>query len=61
MHHKLDIHPIPEKVFYVNELNLVTTSQYEMQDDYEKALTGKRISEGGILPEDHVRILCRRH
>lgn len=56
MHHKLDIHPIPEKVLYVNELNLVTSSQYEMQDDYEKALTGKRISEGGILPEDNVRI-----
>ena len=56
MHHKLDTHPIPEKVLYVNELNLVTSNQYEMLTDYEKALTGKRISEGGILPEDNVRI-----
>ena len=36
MHHKLDIHPIPE----------------EMQ----KAVTGKKKSEGGILPDDNVRI-----
>ena len=23
MHHKLDIHPIPENVLYINELSLV--------------------------------------
>lgn len=29
MHHKLDIHPIPENVFYINELSMVTEVVYE--------------------------------
>lgn len=29
MHHKLDIHPIPTDVLYVNELSLVGKVPYE--------------------------------
>ena len=56
MHHDLDIHPIPEKVLYINELELLAPDNYLTYEEYEKALTGKTISEGGILPEDNVRI-----
>ena len=56
MKHKLDIKPIPEDVLYVNELNLADSVQYEMKIDMEKALTGKCKKEGGILPNDNVRI-----
>lgn len=56
MHHKLDIHPIPEDVLYVNELSLVGEAPYETKKDEDKALTGKTRSKGGILPDDNVRI-----
>lgn len=56
MKHKLDIKPIPEDVLYVNELNLADSVPYEMKIDMEKALTGKCKKEGGILPNDNVRI-----
>lgn len=56
MHHKLDIRPIPEEVLYVNDLSLTGTLTYETKDDMEKAVTGKKKSEGGILPDDNVRI-----
>lgn len=56
MHHKLDIHPIPEEVLYVNDLLLAGKVPYEIKDDMEKAVTGKKKSEGGILPDDNVRI-----
>ena len=56
MHHKLDIHPIPEDVLYVNELSLVGEAPYETKQDEDKALTGKTRSKGGILPDDNVRI-----
>ena len=56
MHHKLDIHPIPENVLYVNELSLAGKMPYETKKDYEEALSGKRKAEGGILPDDNVRI-----
>ena len=41
MHHKLDIHPIPEEVLYVNDLSLAGKVPYETKDDMEKAVTGK--------------------
>ena len=47
MRHKLDIHPVPDQVLYVNELSLAGNVPYETVDDYEKALTGKRKKEGG--------------
>lgn len=56
MHDKLDIHPIPEEVLYVNELSLVGNVPYETKRDMERAVTGKKKSEGGILPDDNVRI-----
>ena len=56
MHHKLDIRPIPEEVPYVNDLSLTGTLTYETKDDMEKAVTGKKKSDGGILPDDNVRI-----
>ena len=56
MHHKLDIHPIPADVLYVNELSLAGEAPYETKQDVDKALTGKTRSKGGILPDDNVRI-----
>ena len=49
MHHKLDIHPIPTDVLYVNELSLVGKVPYETRDTIDKALTGRTKSNGGIL------------
>lgn len=56
MHHNLDIHPIPADVLYVNELSLAGKVPYETKDDTAKEITGKKKSEGGILPDDNVRI-----
>lgn len=56
MHHKLDIRPIPEEVLYVNDLSLTGALTYETKDDMQKAVTGKKKSEGGILPDGNVRI-----
>ena len=56
MHHQLDIQPVPEKVIYINELNFLSPDLHGTDDEYKRALTGKKQSEGGILPEDNVRI-----
>lgn len=56
MHHKLDIHPIPEEMLYVNDPSLAVKVPYETEDEMEKAVIGKKKSEGGILPDDNVRI-----
>ena len=57
MHHDLDIHPIPEKVLYINDLTIAdTASYYETRKQYQKALTGETRANGGILPDDNVRI-----
>lgn len=41
MHHKLDIHPIPTDVLYVNELSLAGKVPYETRDTMDKVLTGR--------------------
>lgn len=56
MQHKLDIHPLPTDVLYVNELSLAGEALYEAKQDMDKALTGRTKSNGGILPDDNVRI-----
>ena len=56
MHHKLDIYPIPKDVLYVNELSLAGKVPYETRDDMKKAATGMIEKEGGMLPDDNVRI-----
>ena len=56
MHHNLDIHPIPENVIYINELQFQNPDIYETQADYDKALSGKAVSQGGVLPDDNVRV-----
>lgn len=57
MHHKLDIYPYPKEVLYINEFELVdNVNTYFKRKDYEKALTGSNKSQGGILPDDNVRI-----
>lgn len=56
MKHKLDYKPIPEDVLYINELDLADTLPYQTKMDMEKAVTGKCEREGGILPNDNVRI-----
>lgn len=56
MQHKLDIHPLPTDVLYVNELSLAGEALYETKQDMDKALTGRTKSNGGILLDDNVRI-----
>lgn len=57
MHHKLDIYPHPREVLYINEFELIdVVNTYFKKKDYEKALTGKNKSQGGVLPDDNVRI-----
>ena len=57
MHHDLDINPIPEKILYINELGIADTAfYYDTEEQHQKALTGKIRTEGGILPDDNVRI-----
>ena len=52
MRHKLDIHPVPEEVLYINELSLAENVPYETKDTMEKAVTGKCVRDSGILPDD---------
>lgn len=57
MHHDLDINPIPKKILYINELGIADTAfYYDTEEQHQKALTGKIRTEGGILPDDNVRI-----
>lgn len=56
MRHKLDIHPIPKKVLYINELSLANPMVYQTTHEYEKAISGDTISRGGVLPNDNVRV-----
>ena len=56
MRHELDYKPIPEKVIYVNELSFADRVPYETKMDMESALTGKCEKEGGVLPDDNVRV-----
>ena len=50
MHHDLDIHPIPEKVLYINVLSIADTAfGYETKKQHQKAITGKIHANGGIL------------
>ena len=43
-------------MLYVNELLLAEKVLYETKQDMDKALTGRTKSNGGILPDDNVRI-----
>ena len=57
MHHMLDIHPFPKDVLYINEFELGdVVNTYDSEKKYEKALSGKCKKEGGVLPDDNVRI-----
>lgn len=56
MHHNLDIHPIPEEVLYINEMDFLEPNYYELKEQIKKAASGKTIAQGGILPDDNVRI-----
>ena len=57
MHHDLEIKPIPENVLYVNDPFMGTIAEpYEKINEHEMAKTGKTKEEGGILPDDNVRI-----
>ena len=57
MHHNLDIHPIPEKVLYINELEIADTAcYYDTKEQHQKALAWKTRINGGVLPDDNVRI-----
>ena len=58
MHYDLDIHPIPEKILYINELGIADTAfYYNTEEQHQKALTGRTCTNGGILAvriEEHL-------
>lgn len=57
MHHKVDVHPIPNSTIYINELSIASSyNPYEMGQQVELAVTGKTVSKGGILPDDNIRV-----
>ncbi len=56
MHHKIDIKPIPEHVLYVNDLFIAGEIPYQTGNNTAKAIEGITESNGGILPDDNVRI-----
>lgn len=59
MNHNLDIHPIPEKVLYINELGIADTAfYYNTEEQHQKVLTGRTRTNGGILPDDNCSGLC---
>ena len=50
MHHDLDIHPIPEKILYINELGIADTAfYYNTEEQHQKELIGRTRTNGGIL------------
>ncbi len=44
------------EVFVVNDPNITAVDTFDYLPDFEKAKTGKTISEGGVLPDDNVRV-----
>lgn len=52
-----EVTEIPEDALIVNDLSITGFSEdFGWKDDDLKLLEGKKISEGGLLPEDNVRI-----
>ena len=56
MGHIFHEEPMPREAVFVNDLSLASPLPYGTKAAYEQALTGKRRAEGGILPDDNVRI-----
>lgn len=52
MSFKLDVQPIPSDVLYVNDLSLVKNNH----NNSEMAIKGITEAQGGVLPNDNVRI-----
>lgn len=52
-----EVTEILEEALIVNDLTITRfTEDFGWKEDYVKLLEGKKISEGGLLPEDNVRI-----
>lgn len=45
-----------DKAIVVNDPNIVASITFDYLPDIEKAKSGKTISEGGVLPDDNVRV-----
>ena len=43
MQHNLDIHPIPEKVLYINEMDFLEPNYYELKEQIKKQLQEKQL------------------
>lgn len=56
MRHNLDVKPVPENVIYINELDFILPDVYENCDTLKRARSGVTVSDGGVLPDDNVRI-----
>lgn len=56
-HHNIDIKRIPEETIYINDLSIASIIEpYNTIIDYEKVLTAKIQSEGGVLTDDNIRV-----
>lgn len=56
MRHDLDIKPISEDILFVNDLTFLAPDIYESYEELAKATKGETVKNGGLLPEDNVRI-----
>ncbi len=57
MHHDIDNKPIPERVLYVNDPLITTIAEpYSTVSDLQIAKSAKNKAEGGILPNDTIRV-----
>lgn len=56
MRHNLDSNPVPEKIIYINELDFLFPDIYEDMGVLKQAMAGLTKRDGGVLPDDNVRI-----
>ena len=63
MNFNLDNHPLTESELYVNDPHIVNPNEMtdqgtycESNDIYQKLLTGKTRADGGVLPNDNIRV-----
>lgn len=57
MHYDIDDKPIPEEALYINDPFMTTMVEpYCLVSDYQMAQSAKTKAEGGILPNDNIRV-----
>lgn len=56
IHMENDRNDSPRPIHIVQRLDVVETPYWSTISDLERALTGKTVSQGGVLPEDNIRV-----